>query len=350
MSGVGIDKVVLTTKEYRIGDSRLLNYRPPIVKAVRSGEIMPPEQNWFRDSVGRELNGSLYYNDDKVNIDVNSYGVRFSFNPSVISGVGKLNYLATDRKDITRSKLYLERLCDQLSIETDLLSCKVNRIDLTKDRSDLSESPEAYIPVMKMLDAKRMKNTAEFSGETWRTGNNVRQVCYYNRGLKIELDSGEKLGFDVARLEARFMKSKDITKRLNIAVFNDVCQSDPDKWSFDYHGFIRSDLFRCNDDSNAVNHISFLNEASILQSGYRGNLKNYLLSFSIPELLDRFGGLESYKHFLESYTNKSRATIYREVSNMRKMIQQASFINTRRGGDKISKLYDEFEIKFATAV
>jgi hypothetical protein len=352
MSAIGIDKLVLTTRDFRIGDSRLLNHAPPMVKAIdrNTGIIEEQPSSWLRDSQGREINGKLYLNHPEYMINVDKFkGLNLIFNPSVITGKGKLNYLATDEKDISRCRVYLEKLCEELTIEASLNDMRVSRLDYAKDRSDMIHPPEAYVPVMKLLDAKRMKSTKEYSGETFTIGNSNRQIQFYNRGKKVAIDTGNNLGFDVSRLEARFVKTKEVSSRLNIVRFNDVCDSNRDKWSLDYHKLLNDDLFRSKIDFENLELMAIYTEAEILKEAFNSNWNDYAMTFSAIDIMNRVGGIENLKLVL-SEGGVSRATQYRIIQKMRDRNHKASFLRQRRSINGLSELYHEFYDKFAKAI
>lgn len=352
MSAIGVDKLVLTSRDYRIQDTRLLGYRPPVIKPVSKsdGVIHPEDSVWMKDSFGREISGSLFLNQSDVIIDVNKFqGLRLIINPSVICGKGKANYLATDEKDISRCRVYLEKLCEELTIETSLNDMKVSRLDYAKDRSDMNYPPEAYVPVMKLFDAKRMKDSKEYSGETFTIGSKRKQISFYNRGNKVALDTGIDLGFNVSRLEARFMKTQEVKSRLKITRFNDVCESNRDKWSEDYYRLINDDLFRSKIDFSNLETMAIYTEAEILREAFGGKWNDYAMTFSAIDIMNRVGGIENLKVVL-SEGGVKRATQYRILKQMRDRNHKASFLNSRRKMSGLSELYNEFYDKFAKAI
>jgi hypothetical protein len=333
---VGIDKIMMTTKDFRIGNSGMfknsITYSPEV-----NGDLQPLKV-WAQDKRGNAITGKLFNQLRDVVIDINDKGMRLVFNPSVISAKGRVNHLANNRKDMAMVNEIVQGVCNELQIDTCVKTHTLHRIDLAKDCT-MNMPVEEYFPVLSALDGKRMKVVGYPDGHSFRNGQ--REGMFYNRGLKVQMDTGKQMENSLARFEFRAKNKIEVCKRLKVGQWNQLIDCEQEHISLVYREFLTADIFRI---KHAANEIALLPtiEAEIIKTM---SWKKYRNMTADLWQIENYGGIEAVNKTME-LSGVSKSARYRYLENMRESIQLAKFLESKRGRGKMNRLYEELFNKF----
>lgn len=344
---VGIDKIGITSKDYRIRNLDRLSFAPPHIKGIKDGEVRIDPIPFGTDGRGEPMTGKYYSNDDLINIDIDFRGMKISFNPSRMMSED-LHYLSRGRGEVKNCGELVKKKLHTLGIDCAIEDHNLSRVDLAQD-AILPDQVKSYIEVMRMLRGKRMKSKEYPDGFLF--SNTLRQFCFYDRGEKIRLDGGKELSKNLGRGELRMTKKISVEKTLGISTFRQMMDIEPDQLDCIYHNFVAEDIFKSRLDPIEMNGIHIESEMALFSDFYatmkRGGVNRYLEDFGIDQVLKLHGSFDNFFDFLIQ-CGVAQSTAYRQVSQMRLKYQRKGFIDNRRKtrttSDRIHELQNIFGI------
>lgn len=346
---VGIDKIDIQSKEYRVKNLDRLSYAPPHIEGIKEGEVRKDPTSFGIDDLGVPMYGKYYSNEDQISITINYQGMKISFNPSRMMSKD-LRYLSRSRGEVKKCGELIKSKLLELGIDCAIEDHNMVRLDLAKD-AHLPDQVKSYIEVMRMLRGKRMKPKEYPDGYLF--ANTLRQFCFYNRGEKIRLDGGNEKAHNLGRGEFRMIKKSSIQKTLDISTFSQMMDIEPDQMDCVYHNFVSEDIFKSRLDPVQMNHINVENEISLFADCYatmkRGGVNRYLEDYGIDQVLKLHGSFDNLFDFLIQ-CGVAQSTAYRQMNQMRMKYQRKGFIDNRRKTGSTSDRIHELQNIFGIAI
>jgi hypothetical protein len=198
----GIDKLHLFSDGYSISDTTNWNIKPNTKKA---GEFYAKDTPLCMVK-GEQIYGERMYVNKELYTAELKYGKLYvSFNPSKHFHNYKLTTDAEKIADvITTIQTDLQKTC---KTDIDLFSAQIQRMDISA-QADMNNTVPNYDNVIRSAKLLRRAPRTEYPNG-FLMGNKQRQLCSYDKGLKLDIDSGIKTpnASNLLRLENRLLKS-----------------------------------------------------------------------------------------------------------------------------------------------
>jgi hypothetical protein len=330
---VGIDKIILTAKDYRIQPKNSL------------------KTNYTTDCNGNIERTNKYLDLGDIMIDTNTQGIRIITNPSKV--IGKLTAAPPN---------YLIKTADELNtalqIATDHVAAagidlppesgiRINRIDHAKDM--ITDHPaENYFPAIAMLGTTRMKKRNEET--TYYAGNKQRQFCFYNKTADIAQQTKGNIEIDenTSRIEFRALKTHEVDVTLNIKTLAELRNYTPDRWQADYTHLLKTQFFNIShaDQLAAAPTLTIAHQLNLIN--YFGGQRNFEKILGHAALLEYYGSIETMKTHLQA-AGGHRSAIHRKLAAVQKAFKQKGVIDKYYNKETTATLLHELITKFALA-
>lgn len=345
---VGIDKLQLTTKDFKIrsADSKIWG----INRNVKQGGKEPPIILTTNEKEDIFAN-SMYHNSDLVNVDVNSYGLRVQFSPSKkyhtyhLTGTGpRLNKVVGEVQE------YLQKQGIYCSLE----DMQISRIDLT-DQHQMSQPPNSYYEVIKLFKHTRLKSSREHP-HSFTIGNKQWQTCAYDKLQELKESKmeayieGEK---NLLRIENRWLNSKEVNRTLPFNTIRKLSAIDNEELSFQYKRILTGKTFNRNYNSEQTK-LDLYRQGEILRDLLATNTKKVAIlqlffiieNTSIDSALMQFGGLDKFREFLMNEGGINRTETYRFTNSLMQLMKYQTKYANNKGELTITQMYEEVLNKF----
>lgn len=332
---VGIDKIILTAKDYRIQPKNSL------------------KTNYTTDCNGNIERTNQYLNLGDIGvIDTNTQGIRIITNPSKV--IGKLtaappNYLIKTADELNTA---LQIVTDQLAAAgIDLppeSGIRINRIDHAKDM--ITDHPaENYFPAIAMLGTTRMKKRNEAT--TYYAGNRQRQFCFYNKTADIAQQTNGNIDIDenTSRIEFRALKTHEVDVTLNIKTLAELRTYTPDRWHTDYTHLLKTQFFKISHADQlaaAAPTLTIAHQLNLIN--YFGGQRKFEKIIGHAALLEYYGSIETMKMHLHA-AGGHRSAIHRKLAAVERAIKLKGVIDKYYNKETTATLLHELITKFALA-
>lgn len=316
---IGIDKIALTSQEFRCVDlsnfGRNENHKP--------GKALPYIAT---DQKGVEYFGTnMYLQTDSTVIDINSKGVLVVFNPCKLKHPYKLNSDLSSITDTIKTEVL------KAGLDMDLENCSVARIDLTK-QAEMEQPVHNYNDAFGYLRGKRLVSKSYPSGYSF--GNKSTECVMYDKG--VEMVSKFKMKIpesNFMRAEVKYKRTKNVITELQCQTYQTLLNTDEDQLNSSYNNYLNKRVFSKMHDGEQLT-LNFKNEVQLLK-GYlskypRGGITKYLFNLGIEAAIELFGSLEGIKHLLEA-SEVPRRTIYRTLQQLNIEMQHKATLDKQRG-------------------
>jgi hypothetical protein len=332
----GIDKVGLTSREFRVRDLRGWS----VGTGAKVGDAPP---NWCRTVDGDVIEGpSFYMNTDTANFDLGPKGLRVVFNPSKVRHPYKLN---TDPVDVGRIGEQVQNLLQDRGVLADLGSMQVFRTDLAKD-AQLKQHPLMYGSACGAgLHGKRLRATAYPDGHRW--GNTQREVNFYNKTREVLERSKLTIEPNTARMEVKLKKSRPTANTLGFYAFRDLCKADPEHLTAVYRDELNTRVFHVPPKAPQL-VFSFDTDVDLfgmfMQAG-NSPLRNTLEAIQMPlQGVD----IEHWKAVMKASGVGDRQ-VRRQIADLKDRINRSGMIQKRRDAEAVTvySLIDELKQAYA---
>ena len=335
MMNLGIDKIALTSTEFRAKD---------LSKFTISCLKKPDEEVPFliNDSQGNDYFGNkAFIQTDNSIIDINNRGLLIAFNPSKILHPYKLN---SNLKEITET---IKKEVSKSGIDTDINNMRVSRLDLTK-QAEMKQPIHTYNDVFGYLRGKRLTSKQYPSG--FNFGNKSNEVVFYDKRAEMvykhKMNLAEK---NFMRAEVKFKKSKNVCSETSLTNYRNLLDAPLDQLKTSYDNYLNNRVFN-NMNLGEQLTLNFYKEADILKSYIsqhpRGGINKYLMDLGLDTALEMFSGLEGFKMLLEAIDVPQR-TIYRTIANLNKQYQRKAVLDSKRGLDTVASRLKEVQETFS---
>lgn len=283
----GIDKIILTTRDFSIRDLSILGVNRNIPQGRREEDLPVLAISNGHNLVNVRANG-MYYNHPTCtfNMSFNRNGAQVIFNPSKI-----LHHydLVTDLSDVRKLTERIENQMRQVGIGVNLLDATVSRLDLAKQKV-LQRRLATYRPALEYIKGKRTSSTMYESGYRW--SNKQHEAIIYDKSLEANLDIK-----NLIRLEAKFKTTQTVCKRTEIRKHSDLLSADTEYITSIYDKYVLKQLF--NKDNVTTQHaLDFDNEVErmrhLKQTSGRNGIYVYFMHTSIDAFIERFGDITRF--------------------------------------------------------
>jgi hypothetical protein len=198
----GIDKLKLHTDQFEVSNTTPWNIVPN--RKVAGKDII--EQTPLFNSNGELVYGEkAYINTPTYNVTINNGRVWIELNPSKIH---HQTDLVSDTNIIAEQLKNIQKECKEvLKLDLDIFSTGIGRIDITAQAQMTNLVPDYKDIISNGKKSLRFKQTEYPNG--FLLGNKQRQVCSYDKGMKLQIDNQIKnvQSTNLQRLEARLLNS-----------------------------------------------------------------------------------------------------------------------------------------------
>jgi hypothetical protein len=236
-SGVhaGIDKLVLTTHEYRVSDTKPLNILP---LAKFAGQEAASEGSLLFKCQGEPVHGAkAFVNTENYQANISQYGLSVIFNPSKILHPYEL---LSEPETLRAVCMDIEKQLQANAIHTSLENMKVSRLDIAK-QAQMPRKVSHYKPAFEAMQLKGAPNGKVTHGtETFRNGNRTLQTCFYDKFKEL---NPKGLPSDFMRAEVRMLNTSGVKRHAGINTLGQVIQAGREGWNFAYTRYLNAKLF-----------------------------------------------------------------------------------------------------------
>lgn len=333
----GIDKIVLTTRNFSIKDVSILgqNRNIPQGKTEEHLPVLGIDTGFGHMEMIR-ANG-VYYNDVNglYNLSVNKTGAQVIFNPSKV--LHPYN-LVTDIREVKKVGEAITNALRQHGILLNLETCNVSRLDLAK-QDVMTRGIRTYSSAFNFMQGKRMTSTGFENG--YRFGNKQTEATFYDKGIESNLPIE-----NLMRCEPKFKTTQAVQKRSGIKNYADILHSDTGHLTDIYNRYLNNVLF----DRNVSYQTTLNFEQEVDKLKYfrsimgRNAVMNYLICNSIDSLTMQFGSIEVLFEIMAKAGFK-RNQIYKQRKQIYTIMQTT---NSGHASEiSIPQLINELQQKFA---
>lgn len=327
---IGIDKLVLTTKDFRLPTV------PRMIPVYNTelGESLEDVSPIATTTDGQEIRAQRLYKDTRrlktcTNVSINRNGLQLTFNPNSHYHEYKTY---SDPKRLEESYKAIQSELKEIGILADVGRMTTYRIDTNND-CVMSKPYAKYKPVFDSLNASRMKVTSHTTGVTIK--NKSAAAVFYD---KVE-DQLNKTGQLIAeenllRNEVRLLNTGVVQRHASfLSQANNIIRHYDHK---DEVHLRKMDtilkslkpststqlLFKFEDDIVALNHF--------LETQKKNKLQQFLSVFGgIEYILDKYGNIQSFEINVIDMLDAHRQTKKRFKETLRDLYHQNKFIASK---------------------
>lgn len=340
MNKIGIDKILLTTKEFRVKNLSDTNIFGRNVNIQQGGAPLPIYSDLDNNRIDAN---SFYHNGQKGIYDISTKGLAISFNPS--KDLHPYNLISTGVELNNRIEDIKKEL-NSIGILTDINTMKLSRFDLAKNNQMQYPLP-MYHEGLKLLKGKRSDSRSAPDG--FYVGNKSHETIFYNKGKELKHRKIEAITPDnYLRVEPRYRNTDAVKRYTTIASTYDLINIDSSDIDTMYKSYLQNVIFsRAKVGSQML--IDFDNEIQVYNALKKQMPKgyfNYWLQInSIDTLLDMFGSIDNVKRFL-SDAGETRQTIHRNINKIKELIATRGVLSSSRKDVTPISLLNEIQEKF----
>lgn len=340
-SEVGIDKLHLTTQDFKVENIDSLGLKPHIKKQDEN-EIS--DTSLFTTTSGNNVVASgAFYNTDLYNLSINPKGLYINLNPSKFYHPYELN---TSLKKVDEAVSYAIKDLKSKGVYFDAHDCRVSRTDLTR-QFELQNPVHQYAHTMAMFKAKRASNTMYPNASSW--SNKSVEAVMYDKGLKHALDHKLKgINTNYARFELKYKTGKSMANHLKRNSYSELLKTD-EKFLFDsYVNHWQNNIFKTLPKEQLT--FDFGSQVKLLRSmreSGRGGLMNYVATKGIDTLINDLGGWTGIQSFLMQGGYDEKYT-YRQISKLKNLWDIARMNRKQTNQQTNMDLYTEIIEKLAS--
>jgi len=338
----GIDKLVLTSQDFIVKDASTTGLQ------LKHGftDLATGDQKQvvlFKDKTGRSISGaSAFLNTEHYNLNINSYGLQVTFNPSKTYHPYEL---CTDAKVLEKRIETLSKDIYGRGIRLDIEQANISRIDLAKN-AEMSQPCIAYSPVLSWLNIQRAKRSAMYpDGHT--SNNNKFGLNFYNKGKELRENDIQVIPHDnMMRCELQLKGTQSVCKRIGIGNIRTLYESGITPLNDFYNDTLTKDVFKSkNITQYRICYVGTKETLMSLRDIYGQSALNMFYSmYGIGELMNEVGSLQAFEKML-SELGYHRNTIAKHRKRVLSLLDIQKSITKQSG---IGKLYKELLYKFAS--
>ena len=232
----GVDKLVLTTKDFRVSDTKPLNIQPVMKLA---GSETPEQESSFLFMKGNEpvFGAKAFLNTDHYSVNIGRLGMSITLNPSKI----------LHPYELLTSETTLQQVCNM--IESDLNAnwlhlsvngCSLSRVDVAKQAA-MPRPVSAYAPAFDLLRIKGTRShNVHHGAETFSVQSKSVEAAFYD---KIKEINPAGLPSDFMRAEMRFRKRTAVSRYLGTRTLGELIKAGQEGWNHAYTEYLTRKVF-----------------------------------------------------------------------------------------------------------
>lgn len=343
MSTAGIDKISLTTKEFKVLDGHLLTIQP---SAYRPND---PDQKEESILFGNQKGKKAFFNHTAFNTTLDPGGISISFNPSKILHPYHLNNNESEIRqvwDFIREELKTAGVL--IPNDNEL---KVWRVDIAKN--DQMKFPSRfYAPVMQSLKGKRMEANVYPGCHTWGTKKTLDIQMYDKTEEVVRLKSNIEIDPRIMRCEIRAKTRDSVARVFKLDDLDTLLNVGSEYRIEKYNQLLVNRIFADGNraDQLALFDIDYEKELAIMklykEKYPRNAVVKWMAQNGYDALISKFGNLENWRYMLLDAGFHPKST-FRIKTELTKEMQSASFLQTKNKEQNLTNLYNELFTKFA---
>lgn len=232
----GIDKLVLTSGDYRVSDTKPLNILP-VTKFAGQEQANEQEYYLFTSKGERVFGSKAYLNTDLFQANINSRGLSITFNPSKHLHEYEL---LTDHKALTEVCSHIEQELAKNCIHLSLIASNVYRLDIAK-QSEMPRTVGHYAPAFDQLKFKGVRSTnVNHGAETFSIRNKTVEASFYDKFKELN-PAGMPSNF--MRAELRLRNSSAVNRYAGAKQLGQVIQMQQEGWKHVYEHYLTKRVF-----------------------------------------------------------------------------------------------------------
>lgn len=326
----GIDKLVLTSKEFIIKDSAIIGINKNIAQGKKESDL-PVLYIDSGNGYKQIQANSIYFNQPEFySSSVNKTGIQVVLNPSKILHPYKLASLFEVNEVLQAVEKDLSKNGILLNIDNTVIS----RIDLAKqkvmDRNNL-----AYAPAFQFMRGNKMKSVQFEFGYRW--GNNSHENTIYDKSKESKLPESNLL-----RNEVKFKKTGIVQRRSGIHSIKQLKDSSDDHLTTLYNDYLNEKLFT-GAYSNQLT-FDFDNEVQrlkALKNDGRNAVLKWIASQGINTLITQFGSIDSVFQIMKE-AGFTKGAISKEKDKIEDLLKYSKGIQEISVSTLINELRETF--------
>jgi len=338
---VGIDKIVLHTREFQVdrvenSGLRLASHEIDLNTGVQEAE------NLFMDSLGVEVKGQKAYAniDGLYTLDIDSRGMVIRFNPSKYFHPYNLTNNPNKYQEVWG---VIQKDLKSKGIIGNWHHSNITRLDLAKNIT-LNNPCFNYTPVFNLLDVKRTKSPKIYP-DGYASGNKSKGNNFYNKGRELK---DESLGDNTMRGEIQFKKKASVRSGAKIYTLKNIFDSSPTDLVAVYNKDMIENVFRNKDVSTQkiipFSKVDAMFKEIIEEHGKRNAPDKLKAIWGVLHLMKE-QSIVGFEAMLEG-AGYSRQAIHANKEKLTKEIEQATKLQGKR--TTIGTMYRELFTKFAS--
>ena len=342
----GIDKLKLFTDCFEVGSIKDWNIQGHTKKA--GAEDIEPGVLFSVD--GAPVYGSAaYINKPGYSATIKHGKCIIDFNPSKFFHP---YHLTTDQDKLATVLKNIETdMRETLHTDIDLMSTGVSRLDITA-QAVMNKTVPHYDQVIKGARSLRRAPKTEYP-HGFLMGNKTRQLCTYDKGMKLEIDQGIKTtdSTNLLRIETRALKATALKEHTPFKHMADVLTAQPGQFKETYLKTFNA-LLRI--EQQPIQFVELAALTDLIQTAHKLTNKYQWLPFVIT-VLATGGTLPTAQQFEQALVPlihsdmMDRTTAWRNVKKYQELVHRAAFVRTKYQQDtenNYADLHKEFTDTF----
>jgi hypothetical protein len=343
MHTAGIDKIALTSKEFKVLDGHLLS--------VKRKDYKPndPDQKEEPILFGNQRGEKAYFNHSSFNMDLGVKGISISFNPSKILHPYHLNNNESEIRqvwDFIREELKTAGVL--IPNDNEL---KLWRVDMAKN-VQMKFPNRFYTPVMQSLKGKRMEANTYPGCHTWGTKKTLN-IQLYDKTEEVErLKKNIEIDPRIMRGEIRAKNTASVGRVFKLNDLDTFLKVGSEYRIEKYNELLVNKIFADGNRSDqlALFDMDYEKELAIMklykEKYPRNAIVKWMAQIGYDALIEKFGNLENWRYMLLEAGFHPKST-FRIKTELTKEMQSASFFQTKNKEQNLTNLYNELFTKFA---
>lgn len=302
----GIDKLILTTREYTVKDLAVFGQNRTIPQGKKESDL---PVIYVPSGIGNgyqvQANGLFYNVNDLCVTSINKTGIQVILNPSKIFHP----YELSDTDKTKQAVSIVQKKLSDAGIILDYDTAVISRMDLAKQKF-MDRDTRTYIPALSFLKGKKMKGVQYEMGYRW--GNNTHENTMYDKSIESNLPTPNLL-----RNEVKFKNTKFTQRTTGIHSLNELYRAGTPYLTQVYNEYLSKKLFTSQVSNQMV--LDFDNEVEILKTIRETNHRNAVLKWlsirGLEVFMSQGGSMSSIHSIMEQagFTRKHRHTTEKTI-------------------------------------
>jgi hypothetical protein len=332
----GIDKIVLTTREYRVTDTKPLNIQPVMKFA---GQLHSSDaENLLFHSQGEPVFGSkAFVNTDRFQANINCRGLNITFNPSKLLHEYELLTEHDKLQEVCRS---LEKELSEHCIMLNPFESKISRLDIAKQEL-MPRLVSHYAPAFDQMTFKGVRSTnVNHGAETFSVRNKTVEVSFYDKQKEMN-PSGMPSNF--LRAELRLRKSDGVSRYAGLSSLGQLIEMKQEGWEYVYSQYMSKKIFTQNIEQLSFDYAGLDTLVRYLVENNpqkRGHIASAIQTIGVNQIFDNIGVdrfLSAFTPYLDGSTIRRARAKLKELAHLSQLI--GTPVNTL---DLIKELQETF--------